>query len=340
MDQALPAAARACSALRPLAWMPRAHVQDPALYLPGQLAYLAALPRDELDRAAGVGRAAWDWTAVERLSGELAQLCTRFEWPNAMQVPPVSFALLIHAMEGTLRRPVRVTTLAECAPAAMARRGPGWLVGATDGSAATVLARYADVARWLRALVEALPWVAQRPIQKRQRDRARRAGTAPTSGHATRLDVAMHMQDAVVLARRSPAPARVLWADAVGAPRPAPSRAPRKAPGVASVAARLGLHGRRIDELSEAEVDARLFGPDEWASYLRTDEEQSVYLHLKGWADEAPAMRAPNDTGAPLIPPTAPKRRRIAMERAYLAEPLDVAQQQDYAAEWDGDERP
>jgi len=89
------------------------------------------------------------------------------------------------------------------------------------------------------------------------------------------------------------------------------------------MAQRLGLHGPRIDALSDADVDARLFAPDELASYMRTPAEQARWAQLKGW-DTAPAAPAP----VPSPPP-------IKRPRLHGPTQQPMKQVTDGASDWD-----
>lgn len=167
----------------------------------------------------------------------------------------------------------------------------------------------------LHALVEALPWVAQRPISKRERDRMRHARGQRS---LSRAEVAMYMSDAIEWAAQHPPPETRVWSQAFAARRSIP-----RSPDHASMAQRLGLHGPRIDALSDADVDARLFAPDELASYMRTPAEQACWAQLKGW-DTAPAAPAP----VPSPPP-------IKRPRLHGPTQQPMKQVTDGASDWD-----
>lgn len=79
----------------------------------------------------------------------------------------------------------------------------------------------------------------------------------------------------------------------------------------------------RIDALSDADVDARLFAPDELASYMRTPAEQARWAQLKGW-DTAPAAPAP----VPSPPP-------IKRPRLHGPTQQPMKQVTDGASDWD-----
>jgi len=319
-DQSLTAVVHACGELSREPHLPRVLVHDPGLYWRRHTEYLELHPPTALASVRAI-----PWPDVRAATEQLYRLCTRYQWAS-LDAQPFAYAMVMHAIEGTLQRALPVRALAEAAPLAMAWDGSdGWLLGPACGSAASVLARYAELHKMLAQHVQSLPWVAARPVSKKERDRARHQPPGvPRS--VSRADVARYMMDAVHMAAQAPVPAmRPSWTHAFG--RAAPARpAPRDVR--VPMAARLGLSAPQIDALSEAQVDACLFEPDELSTYLRTPEEQARWERLKGW-DVAPAAPLELDD-AP-----APKRPRIAHDKAHLTRPLDLTQQTDSAADWD-----
>lgn len=321
-DQPLAAVAHACGELGREPRLPRVPVKDPGLYWRRYTEYLERHPPAALASL----RRAIPWPDVRAGTEQLYRLCTRYQWAS-LDAQPFAYAMVMHAMEGALQRALPVRALADAAPPAMAwSGGDGWLLGPPRGSVASVLARYAELHKMLAQHVQSLPWVAARPVTKKERDRARHQAPG-TPRSVSRAEVARYMGDAVQMAAQAPEPAsRPSWTHLYGRAEPPRPAAPG-APGP-SMAARLGLAAPQIDALSEAQVDACLFEPDELSTYLRTPDEQARWARLKGW-DGAPAVRA----GPPDAP--APKRPRLALDKAHLTRPLDLAQQTDGAADWD-----
>ncbi|WFD21210.1 hypothetical protein MCAP1_003471 [Malassezia caprae] len=319
-DQTLAAVVHACGELSREPCLPRVPVHDPGLYWRRHTEYLELHPPAALASVRAI-----PWPAVRASTEQLYRLCTRYQWAS-LDAQPFAYAMVMHAIEGTLQRALPVRALADAAPPAIAwDAGDGWLLGPPRGSVASVLARYAELHKMLAQHVQSLPWVAARPVSKKERDRTRHlAPGAPRS--VSRADVARYMMDAVHMAAQAPEPStRPSWTHAFGRAEPARAAPPEAR---APMATRLGLSGPQIDALSEAQVDACLFEPDELSTYLRTPEEQAHWERLKGWDVEPAAPRAP------AVAP-APKRPRIAPDRAHLTRPLDLAQQTDSAADWD-----
>ena len=307
MEQTHAAVAHACRWLRRKTALPLL-VNDPALYLEAQLAYLEAHP-DVLPRAV-------DMAHVRTMTTRLLQHICTYAWATSLEAPSLAYATIMHAIEGVCQRAWPVRAMASHAPQVSAHTLDGSvLVSPCHASVSTVLVRYAEIEKMLHALVEALPWVAQRPISKRERDRMRHAHGQRS---LSRAEVAMYMSDAIEWAAQHPPPETRVWSQAFAARRSIP-----RSPDHASMAQRLGLHGPRIDALSDADVDARLFAPDELASYMRTPAEQARWAQLKGW-DTAPAAPAP----VPSPPP-------IKRPRLHGPTQQPMKQVTDGASDWD-----
>ena len=243
------------------------------------------------------------------------------------------------------------------------------LVAPIHASVSTVLSRYAEMEKMLAALVQAVPWANERPVSKRERDRSRHSTRAGAVRHVARSDVVVYMSDALELATRKLTPCPVLWTHAFGAkPRGMTTNAQSKndsdeksrrcdggerndredndflgslldndvvdientcAP--QSIAEQLGLTGAQIDALSESEVDALLFKPDEMDRYFRSVPEQALWRRLKGWDAELPTKESDE---ASARTPAASKRVRLYVDQAHLRVP--IAQETDGASDWDG----
>ena len=243
------------------------------------------------------------------------------------------------------------------------------LVAPIHASVSTVLSRYAEMEKMLAALVQAVPWANERPVSKRERDRSRHSTRAGAVRHVARSDVVVYMSDALELATRTLTPCPVLWTHAFGAkPRGMTTNAQSKndsdeksrrcdggerndredndflgslldndvvdientcAP--QSTAEQLGLTGAQIDALSESEVDALLFKPDEMDRYFRSVPEQALWRRLKGWDAEPPTNESDE---ASARTPAASKRVRLYVDQAHLRVP--IAQETDGASDWDG----
>ncbi|KOS12566.1 hypothetical protein Malapachy_2862 [Malassezia pachydermatis] len=324
------AVVRACQSLRAFSQVPTVHVQDPALYIPIFVSYLASIePPTSLAQPLGLHVARLpSWTDVQTIATQLAHVCLSYETPSHWDAPSLAYAMVIHAVEGASRRAVRVRPLAAMLPLATERPAPhGWWVSAVaQGSVSTVLVRYAELERCLARQVEALPWVAHRPKLKRERDRdrARARGTSDGARRVSRADVAMYMRDALLWAEQHIASNHgVSWMQAFGVQR----RGTPRTYTTTSMADRLNLHGAAIEAMSDEDVDARLFEDDEMNMYLRTPAEQALWLQ---WHADVP-------TSVPAPPTTPPsKRQRIRTEAAHLTTPLDLAAQQSYDTEWEG----
>ena len=326
MDQPVTAVQHAWAELRVLPGVPRTALQDPSLYIPGQLAWLGGLGRDAACRALGELHAALldVLSEVRTLALQLARVCGMYEMPWSFEASALGFAVVIHALEGTLQQPLHVRPLA--ALAAHAADHAGWLVGGRTASPATVLVRYAEVEKMLAGRVAALPWVAQRPRLKRERDRARRGDARSV----VRADVARHMQDAVQLALREPS-SSASWMACFGTPRGERTRIDRGE--AVPLAARLGLSGASIDTLDDARIDALLFEEGEMASYLRRPAEREAICRIRGWSEAALEVQ-PEVRRAP-TPDTDRPAQRIRIDAGALVQPLDLARQMDHASEWD-----
>lgn len=311
MEQTCAAVAHACRWLRRTAALPLI-INDPALYLEAQLAYLEAHV-DVLPRAV-------DMAHVRTMATRLLQHICTYAWATSLEAPSLAFATVMHAIEGVCRRALPVRAMASLAPQVSSHTLDGSvLVAPSHASVSTVLVRYAEIEKMLHALVEALPWVAQRPISKRERDRMRHADG---QRRLSRADVAMYMSDAIEWAGQHEPGETRMWTHAFAARRTTPRSHEHT-----SMAQRLGLHGTRIDALSDADVDAHLFAPDELASYMRTPNEQARWAQLKGW-DTDPATQEPRPP--PLPPPPPMKRPRI---HGPTQQPMK--QVTDGASDWD-----
>ncbi|WFD24964.1 hypothetical protein MEQU1_003671 [Malassezia equina] len=323
-DQPTDAVVHACAAWNREPHLPRVRVSDPDLYWRRYLCYLETHPIQALAHM----RRPIPWPRVHTTTEQLYQLCARYEWAG-LDAQPFAYAMVMHAMEGAMERALPMRSLAEAAaPVLSCDLGDGWLLGPPRGSVATILARYAEMQKMLAVHVQRLPWVAARPVTKKERDRTRHQAPG-TPRSVSRADVARYMKDAMQVAAQAPEPAtRPSWTHVYGRPTKVASARALSTP-APSMAARLGLSAARIDALSEAQVDAYLFEPDEWSSYVRTPEEQARWERLKGW-DVAPAVPPAEPSDAPVR-----KRPRIAQEKVHLTQPLDLAQQTDSAADWD-----
>lgn len=304
-EQTYAAVAHACRWLRRTAALPLL-INDPALYLEAQLAYLEA-HADVLPRAV-------DMAHVRTMAMRLLQYICTYAWATSLEAPSLAYATVMHAIEGACRRALPVRAMASLAPQVSSHTLDGSvLVSPCHASVSTVLVRYAEIEKMLHTLVEALPWVAQRPMSKRERDRMRHAHGQRS---VSRSDVAMYMSDAIEWASRHQPEETRVWSHAFAARRTTP-----RSHDHTSMAQRLGLHGTRIDALSDADVDARLFAPDELASYMRTPSEQACWAHLKGW-DTEPA-------------PPEPRPPPIKRPRIHGPTQQPMKQVTDGASDWD-----
>ena len=339
-----------------IAPLERITVNDPALYTGAQLEYLEHAARGAGPPSVLAQLASVDYGAARRLAVGIARMCAEYELPHALDAPALAYAIVMHAIEGAKRAPLPVRLLADEAPAAMQHRPASARLLASaprtpeeGASRTTVLARYAEVERMLSERVAALPWLAVRPVSKRERDRRRRAPSQDAG--VARRDVAYHLADAVTLYEKDTSAMRDgerRWTTRFAPLRRAPGEdveAPA-APAPAPLAERLHLTADMIAGLSDEQVDERLFTSGELATYLRTDEEQRVLRQLKGWdvaeaAPEAVPEAAPAPTPAPTpagagpgSQPAARRGPRIRRDATHLLEPLDLSQQAD-EPEWE-----
>ncbi|PKI82611.1 hypothetical protein MVES1_003849 [Malassezia vespertilionis] len=301
-------------------------INDPALYLGTQLASLQdALGKSPRAIPEAHAICALDPQRVEHIALDLARMCTAYQLAY-LDPQPFAYAILLHALEGTVKVSLPVRALAELGPSCIERRISGQCLAAPpSGSVSTILARYAETQKMLAEHVASLPWVANRAVQKRERDRTR--GKASVRRSVSRQEVAYYLQDALAVWSRAPTVAgEQCWTRRFKSQKMRIRTSAKPAP-YPSYAERMQLTAADIDTLSDTEIDARLFAPQELEMYMRSDTERAMISTLKGWDESArPSARKP--------PPSPPHKIRIRDVPRELFTPLDLAAQTE-ENEWD-----